>query len=227
LRWCAVSPPQLRSCSPTRPPCQDGQGFFTPCLNTTLHPPASALDSQTQCAWYIYARTRVPQRLSSTLESNPGVHVSSLIRTCNAKKANREKTTRFTATCVTHHCVTTPHCLGATCLRACLSVSTRITFVSTTPLSNAATFCAYTASGSCPAGVHPARPVNQLPCEELLPLRTNVPNASNHVVQLQQQDQRCINNKTNVVSDYFSNRAGCRTLANCCPCSRNCVCSRT
>ena len=43
------------------------------------------------------------------------------------------------------------------------------------------------------------------------------------------------NNKTNVVSDYFSNRinrsssnrAGCRTLANCCPCSRNCVCSRT
>ena len=38
------------------------------------------------------------------------------------------------------------------------------------------------------------------------------------------------NNKTNVVSEYFSNgsnRAGCRTLANCCPCSRNCVCSRT
>jgi hypothetical protein len=34
-----------------------------------------------------------------------------------------------------------------------------------------------------PVGVHSARPVNQLPCEELLPLRPPVPNASNRVVE--------------------------------------------
>ena len=152
--------------------------------------------------------------------------MSSLIRTCNAKKANREKTTRFTATCVTHHCVTTPHCLGATCLRACLSVSTRITFVSTTHcqtrLPSAPTppqdpallvYIPQDRSTNC-------RARSYFHCAPMSPTRPTM--------------SCSCNNKTNVVSDYFSNdinrssnnRTGCRTLANCYPCSRNCACSR-